>query len=222
MKSVFLSYCHKDKDFVRNLAVDLILAGCKTWIDEGELKIGDSLNERIENSIHEVDYLIACLSAHSAESFWVKKEIGLAMKREMDWEHVVVLPVLLPNTPVDLFQDMLGDKLFANFRDKSKHEEEIKKLLLKINPRDIPYSSFTALTQDDVVNASRWPKMGKKIVKYYETSLDNYDPNSRYWIYMALGKIGGKESKKILSKGLHDRDDFARQGAKEAYQICDT
>jgi hypothetical protein len=43
MSSIFLSHNNKDKIFTRKLARDLKYAGIKVWLDEAELKIGDSL-----------------------------------------------------------------------------------------------------------------------------------------------------------------------------------
>ena len=43
--SVFLSHNHNDKPFVRKLARDLENHGVHYWIDEAEMKIGDSGND---------------------------------------------------------------------------------------------------------------------------------------------------------------------------------
>ncbi|MCN5932949.1 toll/interleukin-1 receptor domain-containing protein, partial [Escherichia coli] len=40
--SVFLSHNHNDKPFVRKLARDLENHGVHYWLDEAEMKIGDS------------------------------------------------------------------------------------------------------------------------------------------------------------------------------------
>lgn len=44
------------------------------------------------------------------------------------------------------------------------------------------------------------------------------DPTKRYWIYIALGKIGGEEAKTTIENGLSDNDEFARLGAETAWQ----
>ena len=44
------------------------------------------------------------------------------------------------------------------------------------------------------------------------------DPTKRYWIYIALGKIGGEEAKITIEYGLSDNDAFARSGAETAWQ----
>ncbi|PEU28639.1 hypothetical protein CN532_11480 [Bacillus wiedmannii] len=58
MPSVFLSHSSKDKFFVRKLAERLIHSGVEVWIDEAEIKIGDSLIEKISQGIKGADYLV--------------------------------------------------------------------------------------------------------------------------------------------------------------------
>ena len=45
------------------------------------------------------------------------------------------------------------------------------------------------------------------------------DPTERYWIYIILGKIGGKRIKSVIKKGILDKDELARLGAKEAWKL---
>jgi hypothetical protein len=59
---VFLSHNWADKDFVRRLAGDLVAAGARVWIDEAEIKVGDSLIEKIRAGIDSMDYVAAILS----------------------------------------------------------------------------------------------------------------------------------------------------------------
>jgi hypothetical protein len=53
MPSIFLSHSSRDKFFVRELAKKLQDAGVEVWIDEAELKIGDSLTQKIGRAIDE-------------------------------------------------------------------------------------------------------------------------------------------------------------------------
>lgn len=48
------------------------------------------------------------------------------------------------------------------------------------------------------------------------------DPTERYWIYTALGEIGGKAALAALSDGIADANDFARQGATDALAALQT
>ncbi|MHB8523755.1 MAG: SEFIR domain-containing protein [Limisphaerales bacterium] len=45
------------------------------------------------------------------------------------------------------------------------------------------------------------------------------DPTERYWIYTALGEIGGHNAAAALSQGIADPDEFARQGATDALGV---
>ncbi|MCK4729194.1 MAG: sigma 54-interacting transcriptional regulator, partial [Desulfobacterales bacterium] len=73
--SVFISYCSQDRHFAKKLSSDLRLFGVRVWIDEGEIKVGDSLIEKIRQGIDQVDYLAVVLTPASANSEWVKKEV---------------------------------------------------------------------------------------------------------------------------------------------------
>ena len=78
-KSVFLSHNHHDKSFVRKLARDLENHGVRCWIDEAEIKIGDSLIQKIREGIDSVDYFAVILSRNSVAAPWVTNELDVAM-----------------------------------------------------------------------------------------------------------------------------------------------
>jgi hypothetical protein len=65
------------------------------WIDEGELLIGDSLIERISGAIEEFDFVAALVSESSVKSNWCRKEIALAMTKQLarGSRGVTVLPL---------------------------------------------------------------------------------------------------------------------------------
>lgn len=54
----FISYSHADKPLAQALAAGLRARGYRVWIDQGELKIGDSLVTAISAAIDQVDFLI--------------------------------------------------------------------------------------------------------------------------------------------------------------------
>ncbi len=59
---VFLSHNHHDKPFVRKLAADLEGHNVKCWVDEAEMKIGDSLIQKIREGIDNSDYFAVIVS----------------------------------------------------------------------------------------------------------------------------------------------------------------
>jgi len=70
-----------------------------------------------------------------------------------------------------------------------------------------------------VVIASK-PGMQEEVVNaLIEAIRLKEDPTERYWIYIALGKIGGKEAEAAVKKGLKDDNKFAALGAEEALKL---
>lgn len=79
MSSIFLSHNHKDKPFVRRLSERLRAHGIQTWVDEAEMRVGDSLISRIEMAIQAFECLGVVLSPHSVSSDWVRREVNIAL-----------------------------------------------------------------------------------------------------------------------------------------------
>ncbi len=127
--SIFLSHNVNDKPFVRNLARDLENHGVKYWLDEAEIKVGDSLIEKIRSGLDEVDYVIVILSSNSIASSWVQREMDVAMNQEINGKRVKVLPIMYQKCELPGF--LLG-KLYADFTDTSKYEDSFKKLVSSI------------------------------------------------------------------------------------------
>lgn len=131
---VFLSHSSKDKRFVRNLATHLENAGIKVWLDEVELKVGQSLIERLREAIDAVDFLIVILSKASVESVWVQKEIDIAMNQEIKTKKVKVLPILKEKVELPGF---LEGKLYIDFSSPAARMASTRKLILHIHSYEI-------------------------------------------------------------------------------------
>jgi hypothetical protein len=114
MNSVFISHNHADKVFVRRLARDLTKAGIKCWIDEAEIKVGDSLLLKIEKGIKKAKYLAVVLTPNSVKSEWVKKELEVALNSEITGRKLKVLPLLVVKCKVPGF---LQGKAYADFTE---------------------------------------------------------------------------------------------------------
>ena len=125
-KSIFLSHNHADKDFVRKLARDLENHGVVCWVDEAELKIGDSLIEKIREGIDSVDYFAVVLSSNSIQSPWVKNELDVAMNHHISGKKIKVLPLKLEDCD---FPGFLVGKVYADFTKKDNYIEAFKMLL---------------------------------------------------------------------------------------------
>jgi hypothetical protein len=118
LASVFLSYSWVDKPLARELAAALDAHGCRVWIDEGELRVGDSLVQSISEALDRADFVVALVSQASVGSDWCRKEISLAMTGEVKRQGVTVMPL------------RVGDVEMPPTLKDNVH--------LAINPEDVP------------------------------------------------------------------------------------
>lgn len=128
---VFLAHSSQDKPFVRWLAKTLINNGFMVWLDEIEMRVGDSLVGKIGLAVSESDYVVAVISEHSIVSNWVQKELALALAQELDSGDRKILPVLKSDVDIPPF---LKDKLYADFRDEADPDLALARLMRAIEP----------------------------------------------------------------------------------------
>ena len=127
---IFLSHTSADKPFVRQLRKDLLDRGVpRAWLDEAEIEIGDSLMTKIEQGMKQTRYIGVVLSAKSVKAPWVKKELEMAINREIASGEVVVLPLLYEKCSLPAF---LEGKLYGDFSNPDEYENVLEKLLRRL------------------------------------------------------------------------------------------
>jgi hypothetical protein len=127
---IFLSHTGADKPFVRQLRDDLLEHGVpRVWIDEAEIQIGDSLIAKIEQGLKDTRFIGVVLSTKSIDAPWVKKELDIAMNREIRGGEVVVLPLLYEKCELPGF---LQGKMYADFTRAEDYTAALAKLLRRL------------------------------------------------------------------------------------------
>jgi hypothetical protein len=124
--SIFMSHNHRDKTFVRALAQDLRALGVTVWLDEAEIRVGDSLIEKISTGIDAMRFLGVVLSPNSVDSRWVKEELNQALVNQLSSHGGTVLPIMLVDCEVPGF---LRGRAYADFRDPGLYEKSLTALL---------------------------------------------------------------------------------------------
>ena len=150
MASVFLSHNHKDKEFVRKLNADLQKRGIKTWFDEAEILVGDSLMVKIQTAIDEMDYLAVVISSSSVKSQWVTEEVKMAFNEEIYSRKVKVLPLWLDDCEMPGF---LRDKAYADFRSPEGYADALQ-LLIRSIQRDSQEKQGQFPTKQNIEDSS--------------------------------------------------------------------
>jgi len=121
---VFISYASEDRDFAKNLANDLIKEGLDIWIYEWEIKVGDSITEKINAELATIDTFIVVFSKDSINKPWVKRELNSTLYRKMKGENISILPIKLNDCDIP---PLFGDIYYADF--SLGYSEGYKKLL---------------------------------------------------------------------------------------------
>lgn len=110
---VFISHSSADKGFVRRLVQDLEKRSLKVWLDERELRPGDSIVQGIEGGLRNTDYMVIVLSKTSVQSRWVRAELDAAMMDRLSGGGTVILPVIIDDCDVP---PLLKTLVYADFR----------------------------------------------------------------------------------------------------------
>lgn len=141
MPKVFLSHSSEDHSFVEKLASDLNRRGINVWFDKYELKVGDSLRQKIfDEGIDKSDFVVVVFSKASLRNNWVQREMNAAFALEMRKREVCILPILLDVEYAEV-PSFLADIKMANFTNNYKDGliELISAILNKnvLNPEDV-------------------------------------------------------------------------------------
>lgn len=110
MSDVFISYSHKDKNFVHKLTSELIRRGFSVWVDD-RIDIGSRWPHVIQDSLDNCKAFIVVMSSHSYASDWVQNELNRAKDKGKP-----IFPLLLDgdvwlSVQATQFIDVRGDKL---------------------------------------------------------------------------------------------------------------
>jgi hypothetical protein len=96
--SCFISYASKGHVFAERLYADLQNKGVRCWFAPEDMKIGDRLRPRIDETIRVYDKLLLVLSKAPVASQWVEQEVETALARERQQGTTVLFPVRIDNT----------------------------------------------------------------------------------------------------------------------------
>jgi hypothetical protein len=133
-RTAFISYSPADATFIDRLAEDLVANGVGVWLDRWEIRVGDSITDRIQQGLIESDYLLVVLSPDSVESRWVREELNTARMQQLASRQVVLLPVLYRDCRIP---PRLRDLHYADFRG-NRYREGLRELLAVLAPQAEP------------------------------------------------------------------------------------
>ena len=125
--SCFISYASKDQAFAERLYADLQSKVVRCWYAPHDMRIGDEIRPRIDESIRVHDKLLIVLTESSLASSWVKKEVETAFEQEAQQNKLVLFPIRLDDTVMHTPQAWAADirrmRHIGDFRQWKDHDE---------------------------------------------------------------------------------------------------
>jgi TIR domain-containing protein/pentapeptide repeat protein len=130
--SCFISYSSKDQVFAELLHADLHSKGVRCWFASHDMRIGDEIRPRIDESIRRHDKLLLVLSESSITSTWVKKEVETTFEKEAQQHKPVLFPIRLDDSVMHTQEAWAADirrmRHIGDFRLWKRHGEYQKAL----------------------------------------------------------------------------------------------
>ena len=122
-KTIFLCHASSDKVWVRRINDDLRQIGVKTWLDENNIRVGESIVGKISDTLQETQLMVVFLSPDSVKSLWTRREWQSFLSRQLAGTKIRILPALLEKCEVPA---ILADLKYANFA--TSYQDGLKQL----------------------------------------------------------------------------------------------
>lgn len=130
-RNIFLCHSSVDKPFVRTVANDLALAGHNIWLDEFEIKVGDSIVQKISDATESIEFLALFVSTNSVNSPWVQREWHSVAMRSISKGKINILPIVIEEVELP---PLLSDIKYADF--KNSYRDGLDQLLQALSRQD--------------------------------------------------------------------------------------
>lgn len=134
--SAFISYSSKDENFAKRIYSDLQRSGVRCWFAPEDMKIGDRIRHRIDDSIRLHDKLLLVLSETSLASPWIEQEVETALAKEREQGGEVLFPIRLDNMVMKINKGWpslikntrhIGD--FSQWQNPSEYKKSFTRLI---------------------------------------------------------------------------------------------
>ncbi|MCX6305314.1 MAG: TIR domain-containing protein [Bacteroidetes bacterium] len=146
---VFISHSSKDMATILPLAIKLKGDGIRVWLDEWEIKPGDSIPVKIEEGLENSRVLVLCMSTNVFGSDWAQLESWSFRFRDPLNKERRFIPLRIDNAPL---MGSLGHLLYINWLP-DHYEEEYPKLFEACHKPAQPFMESQKKGKNNIENA---------------------------------------------------------------------
>ena len=133
---LFISYSHKDSEFVNKVGTSLKDESIRYWRDIHDMKSG-RIEKQIDRAIRQNPTVLLVLSEHSLSSDWVEHEVRTARELEKQMGRDVLCPVALDDSwkssrwPKCVMEQIMEYNIldFSGWQDDSKFDGIFRRLI---------------------------------------------------------------------------------------------
>jgi hypothetical protein len=176
---VFISHSSTDKWIARRISEDLIGRGAETFLDEKDIRTGESIDATIQDHLADCDELLMLLSPAALSSTWVLIEIGgaKALKKRL-------IPITI-HVPANELPSVLSGGLARDLNDIEVYYRELEQRVATGAVAPSGYDVDRARPRKTVARGIEWsPKIGERV----QVAPVRPDPDS-----YAVGVVGWRD-----------------------------
>lgn len=199
---VFLSHSSRNRKRVRALAYDLTSIGLDVWLDEWEIKIGDSITQKIQRGLERSDFVGIWITEHAVRSGWVEREWMAKFSQEIGNKRAAVIPMLAQKCEIPY---LLRDYKYANFM--SNYQAGLRSLIDMLDPNHRSYIAALKNIRTETTflwNDIKWLPLNQQSsvsTEIRESTYQDIRENLRY-----LSDVGGLFKFSVEKAGYTSKD----------------
>ena len=164
---IYMAYSSKDSRISKRIAESLRRRRFEVWYDKREIRVGDSIVQKISHGLKQGDFLVAVLSKNSVKSKWVQKELSAALHIRLP-----VLPVRIDDCKVPI---LLRDTEYADFRKgfRQGFDELRDAIALLLKTPKVPVTAIRRRSRPARPRIDRRPDIRKLVDSFTTITEDN-------------------------------------------------
>ncbi|MBT30456.1 MAG: hypothetical protein CMO01_12425 [Thalassobius sp.] len=162
MTDVFIAYDNKDKAYRKKINHSLMRHGFTTWVDQSDIKVGDSYEDAIFEGIQQANNLIFLISPHSVKSEFCLRELNHALSFNKRVIPLMVELVEDQEIPESIryiqhinFTNNDENRKLKSTKDKTDYEKDIDELIAQLREDE----SYILKHKQFLVQALRWQSL---------------------------------------------------------------
>ena len=127
---VFFCYSSLDKSTIQNIAFDMEKRGIFYWLDEQQIKPGDSIIDKITEGLHQSGTILLCISRNQLSSGWSRREYNSVLNRYLSgFSNQRIVPLVLDDTPASDIPPFLADIKNVHYTDNEAYSYFLSTLM---------------------------------------------------------------------------------------------